>query len=109
LITAIIIKNDSTINGIAKAFAFTKVIDLLVMKTGIAKQNFRPTLINNSIHVLMIYLATRFKKWIYIDLKPQKETLSTIEDREEASTLMLASLKNGPKNKSLFIMEPLLL
>jgi hypothetical protein len=86
LVTAIIIKNDSTINGIAKAFTFTKIMDLLVTKTGIAKQNFRHTLINNSIHVLMIYLATRFKKWIYIDLMPQKETHITREDREEAST-----------------------
>ncbi|RSD25380.1 hypothetical protein [Mesobacillus subterraneus] len=66
--TALLIKKDSHAKGIISAFAFTKIMDMLVMRTGVAKQNFRHFLINNSIHLLMIFWAVLVKKWIYQDL-----------------------------------------
>lgn len=72
--TAIFVKKDSTAKAIFKAFSFAKLFDMIVLETGVAKKNFRHVLINNSIHLLMIYLATRFKKWIYTDLKTETES-----------------------------------
>lgn len=72
--TAIFVKKDSTAKAIFKAFSFAKLLDMIVLETGVAKKNFRHVLINNSIHLLMIDLATRFKKWIYTDLKTETES-----------------------------------
>lgn len=77
--TSLIIKNDSGWKGILQAFSFTKIMDVLVMKSGIAKRNFRHFIINNSIHLFMIFWAALLKKWIYNDLRKQKGTTAEVE------------------------------
>jgi hypothetical protein len=79
LATALIIKNDSGWKGILKALGFAKIMDALVMKAGIAKSNFRHVIINNSIHLFMIFWAALLKKWIYKDLRQQKQPTAELE------------------------------
>ena len=67
--TALIIKTDSGWKGIVQAFGFTKIMDVLVMEAGVAKQNFRNFIINNSIHLSMIFWAVSLKEWIYKDIQ----------------------------------------
>jgi hypothetical protein len=67
-ITAVIIKKDSSLKGVVMAFSFVKLMDLFVTKTRFVKRKFSQSLINNSIHILMILWAAHLKKWIYKDI-----------------------------------------
>jgi hypothetical protein len=79
-VTAVFIKKDSGIKGIVYSFVFSKFMDLYVLKTGIAIKNFRHVLVNNSIHLLMIFWAALLKKWIYRGSgSPEKNSLNELE------------------------------
>lgn len=66
-ITAAILKYDGSIKGFITAFSFAKLLDYPF------KKRFREVLANNSIHVIMIYLAVQLKKLIYNDLMKYTE------------------------------------
>jgi hypothetical protein len=56
-------------------------MDLYVLKTGIAMKNLRLVLVNNSIHLLMVFWAALLKKWIYRGLEsPDKDSLIELKE-----------------------------
>jgi hypothetical protein len=79
--TALIIKKDGGWNRIFKAFGFAKCMDILVLKTGLAKENFRHFVINNTVHLSMILWAVLLKKWIYRDLSDQVVTPTEVDSK----------------------------
>ncbi len=81
--TTLIIKGHSGWKGIFRSFAFTQIMDMLVLRTGIAKQNFRHFVINNAIHFSMIFWAVLLKRWIYKDVPKQNEK-ANIEEIKRA-------------------------
>lgn len=84
-VTASIIRKSSGWKGIFLSFGFTQVMDMLVMKTGIAKQNFRHFVINNSIHFSMVLWAVFLKEWIYKDSQKNNGT-AIMEQIDNADT-----------------------
>lgn len=68
LFTALILNKNNNKRGMGIAFLFAKLIDLIIMKTGMVKNNFKHPILNNSIHMLMIYLAYRVRKMVYSDI-----------------------------------------